>query len=367
MRGRRGEKRKKLYRKSHGIKRLFFYSILSLVFFGLAWAGYKILHLMPTQEWVEVKVAKHEKVVLPRDDAPHQSAVEWWYYNGHLMSESGVPYSFHYTVFLIKSVVNHMVGHVSFNNNKTGERYIAQRRTGGNNSIKTKNRFKFEQDGWVMQGGNGSDELIIRSPEFGFNLKLKATQPPVLQGGNGIISLASAGTSYYYSRSRMHVSGMIENKGSAEKVSGIAWFDHQWGDFSIGQLGWDWFSLQLDGDLDVMIYRLRDETNTPVLYTASITENGKTVYLNASEFNIAPVKYWHSKKTGAVYPIVWEIKIPERNIDIRTEAIINDSEFDARLTTYNVYWEGPVKVFGNHKGIGFMELSGYTSKRSVKN
>lgn len=26
------------------------------------------------------------------------------------------------------------------------------------------------------------------------------------------------------------------------------------------------------------------------------------------------------------------------------------------LTTYNIYWEGAVKVQGSHAGLGFMEL-----------
>jgi len=39
--------------------------------------------------------------------------------------------------------------------------------------------------------------------------------------------------------------------------------------------------------------------------------------------------------------------------------VIRASEFDARTTTLNVYWEGAVKLSGSHRGVGFMELSGY--------
>jgi predicted secreted hydrolase len=39
--------------------------------------------------------------------------------------------------------------------------------------------------------------------------------------------------------------------------------------------------------------------------------------------------------------------------------VIRASEFDARTTTLNVYWEGAVKLSGSHHGVGFMELSGY--------
>jgi len=43
--------------------------------------------------------------------------------------------------------------------------------------------------------------------------------------------------------------------------------------------------------------------------------------------------------------------------------IVADSEFDARETTANIYWEGPVRATpgagSTLGGEGFMELSGY--------
>jgi predicted secreted hydrolase len=43
------------------------------------------------------------------------------------------------------------------------------------------------------------------------------------------------------------------------------------------------------------------------------------------------------------------------------DPVIRASEFDARTTTLNVYWEGAIKVSGSHSGVGFMELSGYNT------
>ena len=41
-----------------------------------------------------------ERVVLPRDDAPHGGFnTEWWYYSGHLETDGGERYGFHYVVF----------------------------------------------------------------------------------------------------------------------------------------------------------------------------------------------------------------------------------------------------------------------------
>ncbi len=334
-------------------------ALIIVVFACSAWFFYKILHLQPAVVWSEDKVTDVSEVTLPKDDAPHQAQIEWWYYNGHLSSESGKQYSFHDTVFLVNSMMNHMISHVSFTDHQTGKHYTDQRKTGGNSSVATKNRFEFNQSGWQMTGGNGNDKLKVITNNFSLDLELTSTLSPVFHGNNGIISLAAAGSSYYYSRTRMAVSGNITINGTTEKVTGTSWFDHQWGDFSIGQLSWDWFSLQLEDNIDAMIYQLRDKSSEPILYMASITQNGNTEMLLDTEFKLTPGKQWRSDKTGSSYPLEWTIIIPKKNIDITTSGIIKNSEFDARLTTYNVYWEGAVKIQGSHTGSGFMELSGY--------
>ena len=43
------------------------------------------------------------------------------------------------------------------------------------------------------------------------------------------------------------------------KVRGLAWMDHEFGtsQLSSEQIGWDWFSLQLDNQFEIMLYQLR--------------------------------------------------------------------------------------------------------------
>ncbi|MGR9114454.1 MAG: lipocalin family protein [Gammaproteobacteria bacterium] len=327
------------------------------------WLIYRATHLEPSEQWFEAHASDAIKVSLPRDNAPHQSKIEWWYYNGHLTTESGRQFSFHHTVFLVNSVLSQVVSHVSFNDHQNGRHFTDQRRTGGNPSVGLENRYEFKQGDWLMAGGNGSDRLNIVTRDFSFDLELSATQPAVFHG-DGIISLADAGSSYYYSRPRMTISGVITLKGISEHVTGIAWFDHQWGDFSVGQLAWDWFSLQLNDNIDAMVYQLRNKSNKPVLNMISFSQNGNTELLQADDFIITPGEKWTSDRTGVAYPIAWTIRIPKKNMDITARSKIKNCEFDARLTTYNVYWEGAVSIQGTHTGQGFMELSGYEADKS---
>ncbi|MBK7353618.1 MAG: hypothetical protein IPJ05_08710 [Nitrosomonas sp.] len=54
-----------------------------------AWLSYEIVYLQPADNWFEIKAKTSSSVNLPKDDAPHLGKMEWWYYNGHLWTESG--------------------------------------------------------------------------------------------------------------------------------------------------------------------------------------------------------------------------------------------------------------------------------------
>ncbi len=48
------------------------------------------------------------------------------------------------------------------------------------------------------------------------------------------------------------------------------------------------------------------------------------------------------------------------------KSVVKNSEFDAKLTTYLVYWEGAIEINGSHKGKGFLELNGYSDLANNK-
>ncbi|MBX3617925.1 MAG: hypothetical protein KF839_12445 [Nitrosomonas sp.] len=330
------------------------------------WIFYEVLFTKPSDDWFESIARNSSLVTLPKDDTPHYAEMEWWYYNGYLNTDSGKQYSFHYTVFLLNNVAHHMVSHASINDYQTGKYLTAQRRTAGNPSKSKENGFEFIQGNWLMTGGNGVDQLKFNIENISLELNVVSTQPPIIHGGNGVILLKDAGDSYYYSRSRMKISGVLKIGNTVEKVTGISWFDHQWGDFSVGQLTWDWFSLQLSDSIDLMIYQLRDKkTSEKILYMGTFNQNGNVETLSAEDFNVIPKKEWTSKKTNIVYPTEWNIEIPSKNIRITIKSRNESNEFDAKLTTYNIYWEGAVSVQGTHTGFGFMELYYMNEKNSV--
>lgn len=308
-------------------------------------------------EWYDVSKEDTVLVRLPADDAPHDNYTEWWYYNGHLQAPDGHKYSFHYTLFLLNALTVHTVIHASFVDHKTGKRYTHQARTGGNPSLDTKDQFDFTVGDWVMRGKDGIDRIQGKTDKFSFNLDLKSQQPPVFQGGTGLLDFKEAGKSYYYSRTRMGIEGYAGPRGKEQPVSGTAWFDHQWGNFRTTGIGWEWFALQLDDGTDIMLYQIYSKDKQPLLMSGTYTKNGITTLLTKDDIISKAVDYWKSPLSGLKYPLGWTIEIPKKKIMVSVAPIHRANEFDGRKTTYNLYWEGAVQVSGSHKGKGFLEVN----------
>jgi predicted secreted hydrolase len=204
--------------------------------------------------------------------------------------------------------------------------------------------------------------LKVKAKDFAFDLTLKSNLDPIFHGKNGIISMGIDNASYYYSRTRMAISGSITINRKSEAVTGVAWFDHQWGNFALKRLAWDWFGLQLADGSDIMIYQFRDQLNRPVLANGSITREGVTELLLNTDFTLTSGEQWISPKTGVSYPVEWSFKVPDKKIDVVTRSIIKNNEFDARPTSGTVYWVGALSMEGSHVGQGFMRLQGYPGK-----
>jgi predicted secreted hydrolase len=302
-------------------------------------------------------------LTLPADEAPHGSGMEWWYYNGILAASSGDRYAFHIAVFVANGLVKHTVMHAALTDLQTGKRYANQTRTGGIPATGVANGFDFRDEGWQVTA-SGSAQVLHASFDgaaLALNLTLDA-RPAVLHRATGsatpgLLDFGASGISYYYSRPRIAARGQITIGDQPAQVSGDVWFDHQWGDFDVLSLGWNWFALHLADGSDLMLYQLFDANARPVMTAGTVSDARGATPLKAEDIELTPVDTWTSPGTQIAYPVGWRVKLPSGVLDVRP--FVADDEFDARPTSSNIYWEGPVKVTGASTGQGFMELSGY--------
>ena len=314
---------------------------------------------MPTPTSVQAS----RRVALPQDDGPHSDVnTEWWYYNGHLRSADGKRYAFHYVVFQVvlpdRLMAN--VAHLSISDFQEGSYTTDQRASLATVNLNDNLGFDFDLRGWRLSGYDGSDQISVSTGGYILNLNLEDKKQPALHQHTGLVDFGSVGKSYYYSRTRMVASGAITVGGEEIQVTGLAWFDHQWGNFQPLAIGWDWFAIQLVDGSEIMLTLLRD-TEGQLLhsYGTFVAPDSTVIHLQGEEFRILATDSWTSPNSGAVYPMGWRIHIPDRAIDLALMPTVKESEFDATLTTRNYYWEGEVVISGSHAGEGFVELTGY--------
>ncbi len=328
-----------------------------------------------------------QPLAFPRDEGPHHRLTEWWYYTGHLETDQGRRFGFEFVVFRAErgDFPVAWASHYAVTDSTAGFLDYSQRSEFGPQVDRSPPEGGFDlavsvpqglvggiETPWTMRGGGGRDHLFAGTLPYVTDLDLSTDRPPVLHDGDGWLDLGHAGGTYYYSRTRMDIVGTISlPHAPAEgplRVTGLAWFDHQWGDFiAVGAGGWDWFSVQLEDGRDLMISVVHGPDDRIALTYGTIVEaDGVARYLGADEIEIAvsPYNYWRSPHSGALYPARWEIRLSGECLDLDLLPTLADQELDTTATSGVIYWEGEVTVAGSDHGqpvagLGYVELTGY--------
>jgi predicted secreted hydrolase len=205
-------------------------------------------------------------------------------------------------------------------------------------------------------------------PGYTLTLNLQGSKPATLHNGNGVISLGVTGSSYYYSRTRMAVTGTIVDHNQSLRVQGQAWMDHQWGDFlTLTGSGWDWYSIQLNNNSEMMLYFIRDASGkVTATYGDYIDGDGNGHLLAATSLHASVLCHWTSPKSGIAYPSGWQLAISDPLVQatLTVTPLLKDQELLAYQSTGNSYWEGAVSIQGQSaghavQGEGYVELTGY--------
>ncbi len=136
--------------------------------------------------------------------------------------------------------------------------------------------------------------------------------------------------------------------------------------------GWDWFSLQLADQSEIMVYLLRKQGGQ--LNSASggtfIDTSGKPRHLTKDDFRIDILDFWKSPRSKAVYPARWRLLIFPLSVELTITPNLSDQEMQTQASTGVTYWEGSVSVNGSAgkhplKGMGYVELTGYAQAFSA--
>ena len=222
----------------------------------------------------------------PRDHGAHpEYQIEWWYYTGNLHTNDGEAFGYQLTFFRfgltpeMPERTSHFatnqvyMGHFAITDAANNEYFCFERRSrgaGGLAGAAGDPTYKVWLEDWSateVEPGvmrlhvPSTSDSIEMEPQIGLSLDLRQTRPAILQGDRGLSQKGPepGNATYYYSLVGLETTGEVTINGKTAAVSGISWMDHEFGTSFLpeGFVGWDWFSLQLDNDLTLMLYCLR--------------------------------------------------------------------------------------------------------------
>jgi predicted secreted hydrolase len=328
----------------------------------------------------------------PEDHGPHPGfRTEWWYATGHLQSSSGRRFGYQFTLFRSALAPSRdespsawatrqvYMGHFALTD-VDGGTFVARERfargAAGLAGAQTA-PLRVWLEGWELAGGGSGDgfpmTIVAEDDSMAIDLTLEVGKGIVLNGDGGLSRKSSepGNASYYYSLPRMPTVGSVRVGDETLQVSGDSWLDREWSTsvLSDGQVGWDWFAIQLDDGREVMAYRIRLADGSPAPESA-----GSLIDVDAGihrlsfgqELQIEDVGTWVSPDRVVEYPSGWVVRVPEHGLELHLEPLVQDQEL--RLTFR--YWEGAVRVRGSGRGgpvtgRGYVELTGYGEAAAV--
>jgi predicted secreted hydrolase len=331
------------------------------------------------------EVRTDQAITFPRDYGSHPAfRTEWWYVTGWLNAASGEPLGFQITFFRTKpdsepdnpsafAPRQLLIAHCAISDPKRGRLWQDQRirRAGLGLADAVEGDTHVWIDDWTLQRQNGVYTAHIAAEDFALELDLADTQPPMLNGQNGVSRKGPSpqSNSYYYSIPHMKVSGRIARNGAPTTVTGEAWFDHEWSSEYLDDQssGWDWIGIDLADGSALMAFRMRGLDGETRWAGGSLrSPNGALQTLDSSQVRFDAQRQWQSPRTGTRYPVEWKVSVGSRQFELKP--LLEDQENDTRLSTGAIYWEGAVRAFehGQPAGLGYLELTGYGTRLKLR-
>jgi predicted secreted hydrolase len=332
-----------------------------------------------------LRVTEPQPFVFPADHGPHPGyQTEWWYYTGNLVADSGRRFGYQLTFFRRALTPPGAVAdrdsewatdqvymaHLAISDIDGAEHQARERFARGAAGLAGARAEPFNvwlEDWQVEEVGPGVMRMQAADHGLALDLLLSDLKGPILQGDQGYSSKGPqpGNASYYYTLSRLQTEGTLQVGGAEHEVEGLSWMDHEWSTNALGagQVGWDWFSIQLDDGSELMVFQLRQEDGSidPFSSGTFIAADATTLPLDVDSFEIRVQDTWRSPHTGAIYPSRWTITVPAEDLTLQIEPYLADQE----LTVSYAYWEGAVEATGTRAGQpvnggGYAELTGYS-------
>jgi predicted secreted hydrolase len=320
-------------------------------------------------------VHNYTPIHLPQDNAMHPWAHnEWWYVVGQLVATNGQRFGFETTLFKFS--------HIQFPGSShaltvyrsdvaltdiTGHRFyptVTYIEPGLGSLHLSTSKLDERVGNGALQARGEEIKLTASTAGAQLQLQLQPRRPALLVGGRGIVPMGSHGYSYYYSLVDLAVSGRVYYMHRWFIVNGLAWLDHQWGNWNWRLIrGWTWMAIQLDTGVDFSLSDFH-ATGTSLHGVSLSFPNGRQETIR--NIHVKVLSWWRSPHDHTLYPSGWHITLPRLRASLNVMPLVRDQEVRDTLNPAASYWEGASTVqstfAGRHvTGQAYVELVGFAS------
>jgi predicted secreted hydrolase len=280
-------------------------------------------------------------ISFPADQAPHPWAqTEWWHLHASLVDSASGESVDVFAGFVVQRTqrdrvagvpVGWLVGplHVAYVRIQGDRTHIADR-VGFPDRLSARFvgdgldlrhgdwRLAWEQGAWVLSVHAGTDRM---------DLRFLPTAPAVLPGDHGLVALEPGGGLHHWAQHEdLEVSGRWRRGRETRRVEGAGFCKHQWGYiYSERYEGFEWLTVDLPATANnterslSILWMLDDaQRGAPGSQAWFADREGVIESLDPGSLHITPVKRWHSRRSGAWWPVAWQVEGP--GIDLRIEA-----------------------------------------------
>jgi predicted secreted hydrolase len=327
----------------------------------------------------------------PRDHFNHEDyQTEWWYTTGNLADADGRHYGYELTFFRQGvdrdtskkepwDMQDLYLAHLALSDLDGGKFYHTERtnRAGPGLAGIDEQQKRIWNGNWEIRW-NGEEEILNAvDGYFSLSFSLRSEKPLVIHGADGVSQKAAGAghASHYVSFTRLLTTGTIVIAEKSLEVRGTSWMDHEFFTHSVDaeQAGWDWLSVQLEDNTELMLYQFRRKNGSTDPFSSGtyVDAEGRSVHLTAGDFRLVPAgEIWTSDVTGAKYPVAWSMEIPKLGLKLAATTRLKAQELAGGSKVAPSYWEGAILIEGTRdgasvRGVGYLEMTGYARAMEI--
>ena len=275
-------------------------------------------------------------VQIPRDEAPHNVGLEWWYVTGHLTGKdpSGKVHNYGYQWTFFRSgigtfpVASVYVGNAAVTDLNRGTHEEDVRLNVQPDVLLPGGGYDIQLFDWNMAGKNGAASISggFSTLDYGLKLSMYQSLPVVLNGDAGVMPPNASGSLDYYSFPSMQVAGTVIDHGVPVAVTGTSWFDHEYGAPSTVPTGWNWYAVELSDGTKYNVSILTDQNGHDTdAYGTYIAADGSYAKIDPSTLSDAPAgPSWTSPTTGIRYSTEQILNVPGGQLTVTS--LVADQE-----------------------------------------